>query len=732
MNLSPHQEAALDTTHHLLVEAGAGSGKTTVLVERIIRILEASSEVHLSHLVALTFTAKAALELRERLQARYAPDSLDSAERYRRLKAIAAADIGTIHDWCGRFLRSTTLTTGLDPQFSIIEREEAALLWQEAVAQTWTTLSDGQDAGLKTLLKDFSAPKIREILKTLYQHKTKVVSWQNQGKFNSVSDPLLQTLLTLFSQCLTAFESAKSARSVLDFDGLLLQTRSLLEAHPSLAVAWRNRVRHVFVDEFQDTDPLQWEILQLLCCDTPYSDGHQSPINLFLVGDLKQSIYRFRGADPSLFASLLPVYAQSPGTQVVHLSDNFRSTASLVGFTNGLFEGLFKTTQTFSIPFTPSIAQRADTCPTPVHFVLVPPDGPNAETEAVIQHIRQLSQIHPFSDMALLARRRSDLDAWQALLSAAGIPAFVSTSPGFFQNQTIIELMDWVKALIEPDNTLAWVGVLKSTLFGLSDDGLYWLFEKKNHTLPDAIAQADLTQSPLGAADLTSLKHLQIHLSRWLERAKAEPLSTVLSGILTDTQGYERYAALPHPERQRRLIGLFLDRLMRLEEKPFLAPYDHLQLLDQMNTLSEAESDSLAPHMDNAITLLTVHAAKGLEFPIVILPHLHKPYNVGASDVLLISPTAGLGLSNPSPTGQTPQRQAVVAALTQETLEEEQRLFYVACTRAADQLLLSAVLKDPQKPLPDRPKSWLDFVLSQGELDAENRVIRFGWGQYGW
>ncbi|NKB71472.1 MAG: AAA family ATPase [Candidatus Latescibacteria bacterium] len=552
---------------------------------------------------------------------------------------------------------------------------------------------------------------------------------------------LVGALSQVFVQVETSYQALKGHGAQLDFDDLQDRCRRLLEAEDGL-VAQRLAAQYRFamVDEFQDTDLQQWALIRPLV-----SQGQELAADkLFIVGDPKQSIYGFRDADVTVFAQVKESLVKAnrdhgvaaneffdesaspldsaPQEKAGDLSmaENFRTLPGPVHWVNFLFPQFMRALEhePFQVAYDPLVCRR-DPAPTPgtVELLLVPPneeaedsDQVQREADLIARRLRRLldsdelsvsegDQLRPPrpGDMAILLRRRRFLPLYEQALRRLRIPFQVVGGLGFYQRQEIYDLANILRVLVNPHDDMALLGALRSPYLGLSDDGLYALAQKTGTTLRAKLdgIEADTLPGP----DQQAVLQARALLSRWGRLVDRVPLAELLHAVLEDTGAWGFLGWGERGPQTRANIDKFLDRARAFQSGGPSALLDFVAHLDVLIEEEEKEGEApLDPSASAAVQVLTVHASKGLEFPIVCVPDLDAGFNMHATQAVLIDPDFGLGLSVLDPDEDYRRRPSFVRGLIdqryqRQVVAEEKRLFYVAATRARDHLLLAGRLQ---------------------------------------
>ncbi len=532
--------------------------------------------------------------------------------------------------------------------------------------------------------------------------------------------PLLGQAL---AQTLQHYQAAKDLRQALDFDDLEGHALTLLR-DPDIRARWQAQIAALLVDEFQDTNARQREIVEALA-------GARG--RLFVVGDAKQSIYRFRGADVTVFRALSDAIAARGGLGLA-LAQTFRAHAGLVAILNALMRTVLGAPRpdlpAHRVPFAALEAQRpaADAKLAPPHLEFLVGLGQNAvEARPAAAHLlaARLHTLHAeaglaWDAVALLFRASTGFPAYEAAFEAAGIPFVTVAGRGFYERPEIRDVINLLRALADPWDDAALAGALRSPALGLSDASLYRL------RWP---AAADRTPRSFQAALAGDLAHLPederaaaVRAGRLLTQLRGlvdrVPVAELLKALLDETRYLALLAGHPAGPRLRRNLDKLLadahaSRLVRLAE--FL---EYLQTLQAAGAREgEAPTDPSASLGGGAVRLMTVHKAKGLEFPVVVLADAGYS-RTARTDPVLISPTLGLV---PGPGDPAPLIHRLARRLNDDQEQAEaDRLLYVAATRAREKLIVSGHLS------PRAGEAWLPRLAAAAGIDLAALAQRPG------
>jgi len=658
--LNDAQRKAVD--HHtgpLLVVAGAGSGKTRALTHRIAHLI-GHHGVDPAEVLAVTFTNKAAREMKERLELLLAqklaqsqfgqPWSTLPAAEQRQLRGriyrevIKDLWIGTFHALFARLLRFDIDKykdgEGLSwtRQFSIYDENDAQSLVKEIVTQ---------ELGLDP--KRFEPKKVRWAIS----------SAKNQGQLPEHLEAEARGQRDRqVAQAYRHYRRALAANNALDFDDLLLLPVQLLRQNEQVRHYWHRRFRHVLVDEYQDTNRTQYDLIKLLVTDgqDPEKFEGWGERSVFVVGDADQSIYSFRAADFTILMGFQKDFGDGAADEttatMVKLEENYRSTATILEAANAL---IAHNSERIDKVLRPTRGEGE-----PIHLIRC--DDEIAEAEAVVHRMRMLDAAHPdlrWGDMAVLYRTNAQSRALEESLVRWGIPYLVVGGLRFYDRREIKDVLAYLRLLVNPADSVSLLRVLnvprrgigKTTVERLSDAAA-----QLGLPLWEVVSDAEAVRS-LGGRSAKGLLQFAELINDLARRAQDSPPSELVQRVM-EQSGYvaELIAedTIEAEERRRNLQELVNAALQYQEENEegslegFLA---------SAALASDADSKDTAA---DRVTLMTLHASKGLEFPVVFL--------VGLEQGLFPSYRS---LEDPA------------------ALEEERRLCYVGLTRAKERLFLS-------------------------------------------
>ena len=610
--LNPKQrEAVTYLSGPSLVLAGAGSGKTRVITAKIAHLIE-HAQMPAKHIYAVTFTNKAAREMKERVAKLLQGD------------AAKGLNISTFHTLGLNMLRRELKAAGLRRGFSIMDEQDVEQL-------------------LKELSKKNDTDK-----KVLQQARWQISNWKNdlilpEQAIAEATDHVQTFQALLYA----AYQEALRAYNAVDFDDLILKPVELLKADAKLRERWQNRVRHLLVDEYQDTNGAQYELVKLLVGVTAA---------LTVVGDDDQSIYAWRGAKPE---NLIRLNEDYPQLNVIKLEQNYRSTGRILNSANKLIANnnhVFEK-QLWS-ELGPGEVIRVISCADEM-----------AEAERVASELVQhkFNTGRDFGDYAILYRGNHQARLFEQTLRTNKVPYFVSGGTSFFSRTEVKDAMSYLRLLNNTDDDAAFLRIINTPRREIGHttiEKLSTYAAQAKCSLFDAIDHLGLAESVSGKshARLRQFREWMIELQ---QESENEPAATVVKQLLSDID-YKDWLSQTSPndkaadkrwENVEALIA-WITKLQEEDGKNLTLPEltAHLALMDML----ERQDDDAA---NEQVALMTLHAAKGLEFPVVFL--------VGFEEGLL------------------PHQ----SSIDEDNIEEERRLAYVGVTRAQRELIVTNAKK---------------------------------------
>lgn len=584
----------------LLILAGAGSGKTKTLTHRIAYLI-AERGVSPFSVLAVTFTNKAAGEMRERLELLLGGEA-------------RSVFLGTFHGFCVRLLRESGEEIGLDRNFTIFDSQDQLAAIKEAMARL--RISD-------------KSVKPRSVLHLISSAKNELINSSKYPEF--AHSPLQNQTATIYPE----YQRVLAAARAMDFDDLLMKSVELLRRSKTTLQKWNQKLEHILVDEYQDTNTAQYELIKLLAGDNG---------NLCVVGDDWQSIYSWRGAD---YRNILNFENDWPNTEVIKLEQNYRSTKHIL-------DAAHKIITKNSNRSDKKLWTRG---PEGSPVTIVPVSNEREEAETIIEKVKAAVSIkaRKYSDFAVLYRTNAQSRSIEDMLVRYGVPYRIVGGTRFYERKEVKDIMAYLRYIHQPNDIVALKRLLNVPPRGLGDKSLTAILTMVQD---ESIDPMELFANPdkVNARLTTKAKSELIKLSQMFKKLREDsnnnrPISVITEDIIKAI-GYIEYledGTIQSTERVENIGELI--SVTREYDSVGLAGF-----LEEVALVSDIDSwDNDA----DAITLMTLHAAKGLEFPAVFM--------VGMEE------------------GIFPHSRAQFEA---DEMEEERRLCYVGMTRAKEELEL--------------------------------------------
>lgn len=524
-------------------------------------------------------------------------------------------------------------------------------------------------------------------------------------------------------------EDQKSRMNALDFEDMVQIVRRMLRENDELAKELSSRYQHVLVDEFQDTDRAQSEIIWRIVGSSPDND------KLFIVGDPKQSIYLFRNVDVSMFKLAQRKIKDEMKGDYTNLDINFRSSPQVIGFVNQVFRHLMPSSDKvfeFQYESMGHCESRQDDQGTVEMLVQSEEDSSVDEAEMVARRIRVMvddggikaywnekgehikeGRRPTYGDIAMLFRSRTHLKLYERRLRQLDIPYHVHAGLGFFQRQEIIDVLNILRFLDNRGDDVSLYAVLRSPYFAFSDDELFLICTSGGGQLyPRLLRYAEAG----GAISKDAVRVLE----EWLEVTRRVPVSELLQRIYLRSGIYATYGALRNGEQMLANLEKLWLMALNSQNDVSLSLDDFVEWLGRKAEEEQKEGEAqLDAAQGDVVHIMTVHAAKGLEFPIVFVPELSSRLH-GDNDEVNFDPDRGMGVSIPDPEEGYELRPTSVKLLIdseskERDIAERKRLLYVAMTRAKDHLVLSG--QPPRDPPRDM---WMDWIWQALRLTQDD------------
>ncbi len=644
-NLNPVQREAVTATEGpLLVVAGAGSGKTRVLTSRVAYILM-ERLARPSNILAVTFTNKAAREMRERVV------TLLGTE-------IHALTISTFHSFCAMLLRREAEAIGYPRNFTIFDEDDAQALIKHCLEELDLSKTQFTPRSLRRKISD--AKNRMEDAET-YAKKA-------SGYFENKTAAIYR----LYENRLRQFGG-------FDFDDLIFRTVQLLKGREDIRENYRNRFKYVLVDEYQDTNHSQYELLKLLVGE------HR---NICVVGDEDQSIYGWRGAD---ITNILNFEKDFPGARVIKLEQNYRSTEVILDAASAVIAN--------NINRKGKVLWTEQKEGEPVQLIMT--DNASDEAAAVIGYIEQNRSRYTLKDMAILYRTNAQSRAFEEHLRRLNLPYQIIGGVSFYQRKEIKDLVAYLKLIANPADDVSFRRIINYPRRGIGDATIAKLREFSDSigkSLLEASARVE-ESTELGSRPTKLLKEFSDRMQKYLEMKETEDIATIAQTLIDDLKLAEILI------QEDSLVGQ--ERVKNVEE--FVNAADEFTAHSEEPTLDNFLAEiSLYTDLDeyreieDKLTLMTLHAAKGLEFDAVFM--------VGLEEGLF---PLGMTIDKPM------------------QLEEERRLFYVGATRARKNLFISfASVRGRFGDMESMPSRFIkELPPALVEKDDRRSYVRNGYGR---
>ena len=842
------QTAAIEARgENLLLAAAAGSGKTTVMVERILSLIREGASI--DDMLIVTFTRASAADMRAKLTEKLS-QLADAGDAHGRdqISRLESASISTIHAFCTSLLRTYFETASVDPAFRILDDAENAACEDAAVDEAMEEAYARMNDGLKALSFGRGTQKVRELAVGLYhamQDRPDPDGWMQQAlelaqgdgeawlkeltgaaaaqlrraaafsragakiamqpdgtpayadalnedifalenmagmHYTAMRDavngfkqatlktprkkkgeelppaveqlreqakslrkqasdavkkaakllrydaqdamtdihtdvPAVQALFALVQDIAKRHAARKEEKSALTFSDLEHKSLELLR-RPEISEAVRLRYQYVFVDEYQDTSDVQEELVSLVAREN----------NRFMVGDVKQSIYRFRQAEPALFLACYRRYGAGDGGRLLALTRNFRSRSSILDFTNCIFEhamigGESEIEYDALARLNPG-AEFEDAHP-PVEMHLLAKKGLDGEEDGddapedelaelthvekeaaiVVERIRALMAQDPklkYRDIAVLTRTgKSVVPAMLSALLDAGIPAYAEGSAGYFDAVEVQVFLAYLTLVENHRRDEALIAVLRSTMQRLTTPELALIrAESREGSFYDAVKAYAQHDNDLGHRLAAFLQALET--DRKLSRSM--PLAKLFAEIWRRTGYADSVLALPGGKQRRANLQRLAARAAQYEANQSGGLTGFLRYAERMKARGDDEVAHTVGEADDVVRLMTIHKSKGLEFPVVIGVGMGRNFRMErGEDNLLTHRDLGMGMAHVdaelSTRRDTIARMAIANRRQSEEHAEELRILYVLLTRARDRLILIGGVSDAARAM---------------------------------
>ncbi len=851
-NYTSEQKTAInDLDNDIVLGAGAGSGKTRVLVSRFINLLR-EKRADVDEIMALTFTKKAAAEMQERIrqeitkQEEKAEEFSEKKYWYEQKLNLNSAMISTFHAFAANILRQYPVISEVDPEFEVLEENEATELLDETIDEIIEKGLNEEQKNVMDLVRTYSLYTLADKLKSIYfemrkdslavedlinstyqslqkarikreQVKQKLIKeieilikvfneegatgksnekmqdlkaeWPTLKKkiskaekidqeifadivsikdiikgrlSNNLNDrakeikelvkskefksyfiieeaeKIIRPLTGVIQDIEALYSSKKENNSYLDFFDLQDRLIKILKDNSELIQNLNEQYKYIMVDEFQDNNPVQEKIIEEL--------GQNKDINIFLVGDPKQSIYRFRGADVRVFNRQKDEIKKRNG-EIYKLSKNFRSRPSILRFVNFLFEQILDNDPGIAYQKLSSFRkEEADD----IELNLIAEDAfeeklnseelRELEAEFLAKRVSRIidnedhlieedgkkRKIAP-GDISYLFQALSNVELYENALLKRNISVNVINGRGFYEQQVVLDIINLIKVIENNYRDFELIGLLRSPFCGLNDNEIYKINKRKNEYLWDFLRQNEFEGFP--EAKKKNIKKF-VELINSARRLKDVKNPYLLIRDLIEKINYKESIKANDNYKQK---WANLDKVLAqikniyLEQNCSLKEVLDFYLTNKENETREGQAE--VKSKEGAVQLMSVHQSKGLEFPVVIIPDIQRGliHHNSIPDIL-IDDEDGLGLKirTEEEILGTPLYNSLKEEEKELELYEKIRLLYVAMTRAEDKLILSGYTKNNRKLSFEESKNWLDWLACYLNIDefTESETIK--------
>ena len=534
--------------------------------------------------------------------------------------------------------------------------------------------------------------------------------------------PIIETLVSRVNEFSARYEEKKAERSLLDFSDLEHKAFAILsdERAPSdIALSYRRKFKEVLVDEYQDINLLQESIIQRV------KSGDDATGNLFMVGDVKQSIYRFRLAEPMLFLGKYQDYKTTTQSgEAIDLNANFRSRKQVLSGINYIFEQIMgedvgEIAYDEDASLKPGAPYPDSDVAIDVHILQKDVEGEDlskarAEAEWVATKIQTLlasgaevtdpwtgkTRLAEYRDFVVLMRSMTWTGDFSDVFKKHHIPLYVEMKTGFYDALEVIWMMELLKVIDNPMQDIPLVAVLRSPMIGLNDEELATLrtFDKKC-SYYDLIMNRHALQG-LPQATREKVQHFVVLLNAWQKKSQSGPLSDLIWSIYQDVYLLEQVATMPNGSQRVSNLHLFLDQAEQFEKTSYRGVFRFLRFIERIRSRGDDVGEAKAiSDRENVVRIMTIHASKGLEFPYVFLPGMARGFNrMDFNENYLFDQHYGIAVKAIDPDLRIAYHSLPYNAL-KETKElqanaEEMRILYVAMTRAREKLFMVLTVPD--------------------------------------
>jgi ATP-dependent exoDNAse (exonuclease V) beta subunit len=672
-------------------------------VERYIALV--SEGVSPQHILAITFTNKAASEMRERILAEIQSKLPLVWLAYQR--GEFSFRISTIHSFLAEILFRFSLESGIDPDFEITGEVQSRELFEQCVNEALGEIGARNSSLLFHLFEKLDYRSLKRILRSLFEKRPLTDFW---ARVKSREGSLEGSLASVYLASLSLYEKRKAEEGRLDFADLEIKSYQILEEEDAsdLLLFFNEHVQHLLMDEFQDTNGIQWQIVRKLTEDWLSGQGLRevTGASLYLVGDPKQSIYRFRGADVTVFQKVREMFEQKASEEegrrhfspCVVKRENYRSLSQIVDFVNSFFKEVMKGGDyLWEVSFEPFEAVREGEGD--VALIPVLKDKSKKIKEHKVEEAtlvaRKIAQLvneggYSFKDIALLFPIRTHFKVFEEALRERGIPFQTEKGRGFFSSPEVSTFISILKFLVRKDE-VSLFSFLQSAVSPFDLSAVFKLSAQRKGLLWDYLKSS------------SNKEGFVKKIEKWLKLKDELRPSFLLELIYEETFAYLIFSS---PGAQANLDKL-LQMITQLEKEGGGSLSEVVRALSLLE-MGEEGGAQVEEELD-AVKIMTIHSAKGLQFPVVFVVDVDGLARTRPPTLIYDEEEDGgkivLGFEREESKG-------IWERSYQKDFEEKKRLFYVACTRAQDALYISGVFDLESK---NKNYFWNKLLKKEGE-----------------
>jgi ATP-dependent helicase/nuclease subunit A len=660
----------------------------------------------------------------------------------------------------GELFAAAAATVNLDPG---LEGYRPAL---DDDLQIIAQLDDCLQSGLQSLLQSMQTirftrlgraardcdPRLQEQVKQLRNEGKKLISeLQDLMAGKSLADytvelgqlyPSMQSLLQLTDNFMRHYQEKKAEKGILDFDDLEHFALRVLR-DPEAARIYKDKYHYIFVDEYQDSNLVQETLLGCI----------KGENNLFMVGDVKQSIYRFRLADPTLFIAKYHAFQPQPHVlnRRIDLDKNFRSRAEILAGVNYIFQhimserlGEIDYDQSAFLCYGSRMEEAEDAR---IEVMLIEKDSSLLELEEDLEDVSEIEIeagfaarrikeligqsvydprqkcIRPleYRDMVVLMRStKNRADAYLDILTDQGIPAYADVGSGYFETLEIEMFLNLLRLIDNKKQDIALLSVLRSPIGKFTVEDLIAI-RLDSHATHMYLALEDYIKN--NDNDLSKrLSAFWMQLGKWKDKSRFLPIDQLIWEIMLETDYFYFVGAMPGGIQRQANLRILLDRARQFQASTLKGLFNFVNFIDSLQSdRGDMGNARVLGEEDNVVRIMSIHKSKGLEFPVVILAGMGKQFNLQDTNAaVLFHKDLGIGPVHVDPEARIKSnsfaRMAIQSKLKQENLSEEMRILYVGCTRAINKLILLGSFKN----IPGLAKKWSRSLNPYGLGKARN------------